>query len=127
MKAFIAYMVTIALSLFNGKLVAGAISGTLMTPIVKPVERFTWIPRYLVPFVQGVAMGLVAILTAEWVLKFFSLKMGWITVAMIIVCFVIIDGVLLRNTQERHFHLSAGLGELLGVSLVSYYLLEMAK
>lgn len=127
MKAFIAYMVAIALSLFNGKLVAGAISGILITPLVKPVEWATWVPRYLVPFVQGIAMGFVAVLTAKWVLKFFGLALGWGMVGLILVGFVVITSQLLKKVEERHFHLCAGLGELLGISLVSYYLLEMAK
>jgi homoserine dehydrogenase len=49
--------------------------------------------------------------------------MGWPMVAIMIVGFGIICGNLARNIEERHFHLSAGLGELLGILLVGYNLL----
>lgn len=123
MKVFLAYAVAVILSLLNGKLVAGAISGILLTPLVKPVERFAWVSKYLVPFIQGIAMGSVAVLTAKWILSWFELAMGWMMVAIIIVGFVVICGNLARNIEERHFHLSAGLGELLGILLVAYSLL----
>jgi hypothetical protein len=120
---FLAYGVAVVLSLLNGKLVAGAISGILLTPLVKPVERFGWVSKYLVPFIQGIAMGSVAVLTAKWILSWFELAMGWMMVAIIIVGFVVICGNLARNIEERYFHLSAGLGELLGILLVAYSLL----
>jgi hypothetical protein len=65
MKAIAAHIVELVLALFNGKLVAGAISGMLLTPLAKPFERFGWISRYMVPFLQGVAMSFVAVCTAE--------------------------------------------------------------
>lgn len=126
MKVIIAHVVALLLSLMNGKLVAGAISGIILTPLAMPFEHFAWVPRYLVPFVQGIAMGLVAVCTAKWALLWFGLKMGWPMVAMIVVGFVVICCILLKNIEERTFHLSAGLGELLGISLGSYYFLEMA-
>lgn len=123
MKVFLAYGVALILSLLNGKLVAGAISGILLTPLVKPVERFAWISKYLVPCIQGIAMGSVAVLTAKWILSWFKLAMGWPMVAILIVGFGLICGHLARNTEERHFHVSAGVGELLGILLVGYNLL----
>jgi hypothetical protein len=123
MKIFLAYGIALVLSLLNGKLVAGAISGILLTPLVKPVERFAWVSKYLVPFIQGIAMGSVAVLTAKWILSWFELAMGWMMVAIIIVGFVVICGNLARNIEERYFHLLAGLGELLGILLVAYSLL----
>jgi hypothetical protein len=123
MKLFIGYGVALVLALLNGKLVAGAISGILLTPLVSPFERFSWISKYLVPLVQGIAMGAVAVLTAKWILSWFELAMGWQMVAIIIVGFGIICGNLARNIEERHFHLSAGLGELLGILLVGYHFL----
>ena len=123
MRLFIGYGVALVLALLNGKLVAGAISGIVLTPLVSPVERFSWISKYLVPFIQGIAMGSVADLTAKWILSWFELAMGWPMVAIIIVGFVIFCGILARNSEERHFHLSAGLGELLGILLVGYSVL----
>lgn len=123
MRLFIGYGVALILALLNGKLVAGAISGIILTPLVKPLERFTWISKYFVPFIQGIAMGLVAVLTAKWILSWFKLAMGWPMVAIIIVGFGLICGHLARNREERHFHLSAGVGELLGILLVGYHLL----
>jgi hypothetical protein len=113
----------LVLALLNGKLVAGAISGIVLTPLVSPFERFGWISKYLVPLIQGIAMGSVAILTAKWILSWFELAMGWSMVAIIIVGFGIICGNLARNIEERHFHLSAGVGELLGILLVGYHFL----
>ncbi|MGD8774507.1 MAG: hypothetical protein PVF76_00265 [Syntrophobacterales bacterium] len=122
MRLFIGYGVALVLALLNGKLVAGAISGIILTPLVSPFERFSWISKYLVPLIQGIAMGSVAVLTAKWILSWFELAMGWPMVAIIIVGFVVICGHLARNIEERHFHLSAGLGELLGIFLVGYHL-----
>jgi hypothetical protein len=122
MRLFIGYGVALVLALLNGKLVAGAISGIILTPLMRPVERFSWISKYLVPFIQGIAMGSVAVLTAKWILSWFKLAMGWPMVAIIIVGFVVICGHLARNIEERHFHLSAGVGELLGILLVGYKL-----
>ena len=122
MRLFIGYGVALVLALLNGKLVAGAISGIILTPLVSPFERFSWISKYLVPFIQGIAMGSVAVLTAKWILSWFELAMGWLMVAIIIVGFGLICGHLARNIEERHFHLSAGVGELLGVLLVGYNL-----
>jgi hypothetical protein len=90
---------------------------------VSPFERFRWISKYLVPLIQGIAMGSVAVLTAKWILSWFELAMGWSMVAIIIVGFGIICGNLARNIEERHFHLSAGVGELLGILLVGYHFL----
>ena len=123
MRLFIGYGVALVLALLNGKLVAGGISGIILTPLVSPVERFSWIPKYLVPFIQGIVMGSVAVLTAKWILSWFELAMGWPMVAIIIVGFGLICGHLARNIEERHFHLSAGLGEFLGILLVGYNLL----
>ena len=67
-------------------------------------------------------MGSVAVLTAKWILSWFELAMGWPMVAIIIVGFGLICGHLARNIEERHFHLSAGVGELLGILLVGYHL-----
>ena len=110
------------LALLNGKLVAGAISGIILTPLMSPFERFRWISKYLVPFIQGIVMGSVAVLTAKWILSWFELVMGWPMLAIIIVGFGLICGHLARNIEERHFHLSAGVGELLGILLVGYNL-----
>ena len=123
MRLFIGYGVALVLALLNGKLVAGAISGIILTPLMSPFERFRWISKYLVPFIQGIAMGLVAVLTAKWILSWFELAMGWPMVAILIVGFGLICGHLARNIEERHFHLSAGVGELLGILLVGYNLL----
>ena len=120
MKVIIAHIVALALALFNGKLVAGAISGILLTPLAKPFERFGWVSRYMVLFLQGVAMGFVAVCTAEWVFLQFGLKMGWAIIAMIIFGYVLISCHLMKRIEERHFHISAGVGELLGIFVGSY-------
>ena len=125
MKVIFAYILALLLALFNGKLIAGAISGMILTPIAMPFERFAFVSRYLVPFLQGIAMGLVGICTAKWVLLWFSIKMGWAMVAIIALAYVLISFHLLKRTEERHFHLSAGLGELLGIFLSGYYFLQM--
>ena len=125
MKVFLAYGVAVVLSLLNGKLVAGAISGILLTPLVKPVERFAWVSKYLVPVLQGIAMGSVAVVTAKWILSWFSVELGWSMVAIIVVGFVVITIILMKNVEERRFHLSAGLGELLGILLAGYYFLRL--
>jgi hypothetical protein len=124
MKVIFVYILTFLLSLFNGKLVAGAVSGMILTPIAMPFERFAFVSRYLVPFLQGIAMGLVGICTAKWVLLLFGIKMGWAMVAMIALAYVLIFFHLLKRTEERHFHLSAGVGELLGIFFSSYYFLQ---
>ena len=126
MKVIFVYILTFLLSLFNGKLVAGAVSGMILTPIAMPFERFAFVSRYLVPFLQGIAMGLVGICTAKWVLLLFGIKMGWAMVAMIAFAYVLIFFHLLKRTEERHFHLSAGVGELLGIFFSSYYFLQVA-
>ncbi|NQT54940.1 MAG: hypothetical protein HQ551_01785 [Desulfobacteraceae bacterium] len=125
MKVIFAYILALLLALFNGKLIAGAISGMILTPIAMPFERFAFVSRYLVPILQGIAMGLVGICTAKWVLLWFSIKMGWAMVAIIALAYVLISFHLLKRTEERHFHLSAGLGELLGIFLSGYYFLQM--
>ena len=122
MRQFIGYGVALILALLNGKLVAGAISGIILTPLMSPFERFSWISKYLVPFIQGIAMGSVAVLTAKWILSWFKLAMGWPMVAIIVTGFGLICGHLARNSEERHFHLSAGVGELLGILMVGYHL-----
>jgi hypothetical protein len=122
---FLAYGVAVVLSLLNGKLVAGAISGILLTPLVKPVERYGWISQYLVPVVQGVAMGSVAVLTANWILSWFSMELSWSMIAILGIGFVVIASILMQNREERSFHLSAGLGELLGILLAGYYFLQV--
>jgi hypothetical protein len=122
---FLAYGVAVVLSLLNGKLVAGAISGILLTPLVKPVERFGWVSTYLVPVVQGVAMGSVAVLTAKWILSWFSMELSWSMIAILGIGFVVIASILMQNREERSFHLSAGLGELLGILLAGYYFLQV--
>ena len=124
MKIFLAYGVAVVLSLLNGKLVAGAISGILLTPLVKPVERFGWISTYLVPILQGVAMGSVAVLTAVWILSWFSIELGWSMVVIILISFLVIASILMQNREERGFHLYAGLGELLGILLAGYYFIQ---
>ena len=126
MKIFLAYGVAVVLSLLNGKLVAGAISGILLTPLVKPVERFGWISTYLVPILQGVAMGSVAVLTADWILSWFSIELGWSMVVIILISFLVIASILMQNREERLFHLYAGLGELLGILLAGYYFIQIA-
>jgi hypothetical protein len=113
----------LVLALLNGKLVAGAISGIVLSPLVTPVARFTWISKYPVPFIQGIAMGSVAVLTAKWILSWFELAMGWPMVAIIVAGFVVTCCILARNSEERRFHLVAGLGELLGIFLVGFSLL----
>ena len=125
MKIFLAYGVAVVLSLLNGKLVAGAISGILLTPLVKPVERFGWISTYLVPILQGVAMGSVAVLTAVWILSWFSIELGWSMVVIILISFLVIASILMQNREERGFHLYAGLGELLGILLAGYYFIQI--
>ena len=125
MKIFLAYGVAVVLSLLNGKLVAGAISGILLTPLVKPVERFGWISTYLVPILQGVAMGSVAVLTADWILSWFSIELGWSMVVIILISFLVIASILMQNREERGFHLYAGLGELLGILLAGYYFIQI--
>jgi len=125
MKIIFAYIIAFLVTLFNGKLVAGAISGMVLTPIAMPFERFAFVSRYLVPFLQGIAMGLVGICTAKWVLLLFDIKMGWGMVAIISLAYVLISFHLLKRNEERHFHLSAGLGELLGIFLSGYYFLQM--
>ncbi|MEJ2365969.1 MAG: hypothetical protein P8075_16890 [Deltaproteobacteria bacterium] len=125
MKVFLAYGVAVVLSLLNGKLVAGAISGILLTPLVKPVERFGWISTYLVPVLQGIAMGSVAVLTAKWILSWFSIKLGWSMLLIILISFLVIASILMQNREERRFHLYAGLGELLGILLTGYYFLRV--
>jgi hypothetical protein len=125
MKIFLAYGVAVVLSLLNGKLVAGAISGILLTPLVKPFERFGWISTYLVPIVQGVAMGSVAVLTADWILSWFSIELGWPMVVIILISFLVIASILMQNREERRFHLYAGLGELLGILLAGYYFIQI--
>jgi ABC-type transport system involved in cytochrome bd biosynthesis fused ATPase/permease subunit len=125
MKIFLAYGVAVVLSLLNGKLVAGAISGILLTPLVKPVERFGWISTYLVPILQGVAMGSVAVLTAVWILSWFSIELGWSMVVIILISFLVIATILMQNREERSFHLYAGLGELLGILLAGYYFIQI--
>lgn len=125
MKVIFAYILALLLALFNGKLIAGAISGMILTPIAMPFERFAFVSRYLVPILQGIAMGLVGICTAKWVLLWFSIKIGWAMVAIIALAYVLISFHLLKRTEERHFHLSAGLGELLGIFLSGYYFLQM--
>ena len=125
MKIFLAYGVAVVLSLLNGKLVAGAISGILLTPLVKPVERFGWISTYLVPILQGVAMGSVAVLTAVWILSWFSIELGWSMVVIILISFLVIASILMQNREERLFHLYAGLGELLGILLAGYYFIQI--
>ena len=127
MKSLIAYITALILSLFTGKLVAGAISGILITPLVKPVENFVWIPRYFVPFVQGAAMGFVAVCTSQWVLMMFHMKLDWPMVALIAVGFAVIAYHLMKNEDERHFHLSAGGGELLGISLGGFFFILYIK
>ena len=124
MKVIFVYILTFLLSLFNGKLVAGAVSGMILTPIAMPFERFAFVSRYLVPFLQGIAMGLVGICTAKWVLLWVGIKMGWAMVAMITLAYVLIFFHLLKRIEERHFHLSAGVGELLGIFFGSYYFLQ---
>ncbi len=119
------YIMAFAAALFAGKLVAGAMAGILVTPLVAPVERKApAIPRYIVPFIQGIAMGGVALFTAQWVLGAFQLKLGWAMVAAIVVGFILIFSILYRhNPEERAFHLSAGLGELTGAFAAGVYLL----
>lgn len=119
------YIMAFAAALFVGKLVAGAVAGILVTPLVAPVEeKAPAIPRYIVPLVQGIAMGGVAVLTAQWVLGAFQLNLGWAMVAAIVIGFVVIFSILYRhNPDERSFHLSAGLGELTGVFAAGVYLL----
>ena len=126
MEVIFVYILTFLLSLFNGKLVAGAVSGMILTPIAMPFEGFAFVSSYLVPFLQGIAMGLVGICTAKWVLLLFGIKMGWAMVAMIAFAYVLIFFHLLKRTEERHFHLSAGVGELLGIFFSSYYFLQVA-
>ena len=125
MKVIFFYIIAFLVALFNGKLVAGAISGMILTPIAMPFERFAFVSRYLVPILQGIAMGLVGICTAKWVLLWLGIKMGWAMVAIIALAYVLISFHLLKRTEERHFHLSAGLGELLGIILSGYYFLQM--
>jgi hypothetical protein len=127
MKVIVGYAVALILALFNGKLVAGAISGMILTPISMPFEHRTWVPRYVVPFLQGIAMGAVAISTAVFALSWFKLKMGWVMVAMITAGFVIISSRLAKNIEERHFHLTAGVGELWGIFVATYYFFYVAK
>ena len=126
MRLFIGYGVALVLALLNGKLVAGAITGILLTPLVKPVERFGWISTYLVPALQGIAMGSVAVLTANWILSWFSIELGWFMIAIILMSFLVIASILMQNREERRFHLYAGLGELLGILLAGYYFLRVA-
>ena len=125
MKVIFAYILALLLALFNGKLVAGAISGIILTPIAMPFERFAFVAKYLVPFLQGIAMGIVGVCTAKWILLWLGIKMGWAMVAIISLAYVLISFHLLRRTEERHFHLSAGLGELFGIFLSGYYFLQM--
>jgi len=120
MKLIAGHIVAFVLALFNGKLVAGAISGILLTPLAKPFERFGWISRYMVPFLQDVAMGFVAVCTAEWIFLQFGLEMGWAIIAMIIFGFALISSHLMKRIEQRYFRLSAGLGELPGVFIGSY-------
>lgn len=119
------YVMAFAAALFAGKLVAGAIAGILVTPLVKPVEeKVPAIPRFIVPFVQGIVMGAAALFTAQWVLGAFKLTLGWAMVAAVVIGFVVIFSILYRhNPDERTFHLSAGLGELAGVFAAGLYLL----
>jgi hypothetical protein len=124
MKVIFFYIIAFLLALLNGKLVAGAISGAILTPIAMPLERFAFVSRYLVPFLQGITMGLVGICTAKWVLLWVGIKMGWAMVAMITLAYVLIFFHLLKRIEERHFHLSAGVGELLGIFFGSYYFLQ---
>ena len=124
MKVIFFFIIAFLLALFNGKLVAGAISGAILTPIAMPFERFAFVSRYLVPFLQGIIMGLVGICTAKWVLLWFGIKMGCAMVAMIALAYVLISFHLLKRIEERHFHLSAGVGELLGIFFGSYYFLQ---
>jgi len=126
MKTILIYLLTIVVALFNGKLVAGAISGTLLGLLVTPSEHGSWTSRYVVPFIQGLAMGFVALCSVKWVLLWFHLEMGWSAVAILIVIFVMICSVLMKNAEERAFHLSAGAGELLAIVAGSYYFLQVA-
>jgi len=126
MKVLFFHILAFSAALFNGKLVAGAISGMILTPIAIPFERFAFVSRYLIPFLQGIAMGLVGICTVRWVLLWLSIKMGWAVVAILTLANVLISFHLMKRTEERHFHLSAGLGELLGLFLGAYYFLQMA-
>lgn len=122
----LAYGAALVLSLVNGKLVAGAISGIVLSPLESPFKGLPWISRYAIPFIQGIAMGFVAVCTAKWVLAAFGLHTGVVMIAMIIAAFVAISSTLLRRSPEKHFHLSAGLGELFGIVLGSYYILQLA-
>ncbi|HBF42557.1 MAG TPA: hypothetical protein DDW42_02790 [Desulfobacteraceae bacterium] len=95
----------------------------LITPLVISFKDNTIISRYLVPFVQGIAMGFVAVCTAKWVLMAFSLEIGWTMFAMLALGFVVICCVLVKRIEERHFHIAAGAGELLAILLSSSYFL----
>lgn len=123
MKIIFAYSIALILSLINGKLVAGAISGIILSPIAKPLEHVKFVDRYLIPFLQGIAMGGVAVFTAQWVLAWFDFPIAWLTVGLLLIGFVVICSYLSKNCAERQFHLSAGVGEVLGICLAGAYFL----
>ncbi len=118
----IAYLAALLLALFNGKLVAGAISGIVITPLAKPFERLALIKRYIVPFVQGLFMGAVALYTARWFLEWVKLNLGLPFVIVLALCLVVINSILMRNPAERHFHASACTGELTALIILAFHL-----
>ena len=126
MKTVIAHAIALVLALLCGKLIAGAISGILVSPLESAFSRFSFVTKSVLPFLQGIAMGVVAVITAEWIFRAFSLKMGWIMVCLIALGSVTISYHLMKNIEERHFHLPAGLGELFGILLAAHYYLQMA-
>jgi len=71
----VAYVSALILALFNAKLVAGAISGIVITPLAKPFERVVVVRKYIVPFFQGIFMGGVALYTARWFLDWVGVEL----------------------------------------------------
>ncbi len=119
---FMAYLVALLLALFNAKLVAGAISGIVITPIARPAEGIAFVRKYLVPFVQGLFMGTVALYTARWFLGWVNAPLGLVFVVILAFSLVVINSILMRNPEERHFHASASVGELTALVVISFYL-----
>ncbi|GEM_PF-2239053 len=125
MKIILAYSVALILSLINGKLVAGTISGIILSPFARPLAHLKSIERYGIPFLQGIAMGGVAVFTAQWVLAWFGFPIAWLTIGLLLIGFVVICSYLSKNAAERHFHISAGIGEVLGICLAGSYFLHL--
>lgn len=118
----VAYVSALILALFNAKLVAGAISGIVITPLAKPFERVVVVRKYIVPFFQGIFMGGVALYTARWFLDWVGVELGLIFVMLLAFCLVVLNSILMKTPEERHFHASACTGELTALIILTFHL-----